>query len=186
MKDILELKAEFYRMMKEYNFMKRESERLQHLMTVGIASAGARLVASYGDEAGMPSAHNNVKFSAKELDTMNRRDRRRFERLCRIDNEIEVLEYVFDILTDKILASIYDMSLDGDPLRVIADHQEVSKDKAKEMKDRVVEIAVSNERIQTFLIDGVLLPEAEFYNINIDKIDKSDKIDKNDKSDKAV
>lgn len=177
MKDVkAELKIEFYRMMKEYNFMKREVNRLQNLM-FAMPSTSARLVASYGEDASMPYTRNNVKMSVKELDALNRRDRRRYERLERLRNEIEVLEYVFDILKDDILASVYDMSLDGDSLRVIADHQEVSKDKAKELKDNVVEIAISNERIQTFLLDGVLLPESEFYNI-----DKTDKVDKTDKA----
>lgn len=172
MKDLKNMKIVFYQMMKDYNWMKNECERLHILMFAGrdAVITPARLVAAYGEEVAMPYTRNNVRLSQAELKKLDKRAQRNYLRLVRLKSEVAALEYVYNILESEIQQTVYDMSLDGESLRVIANHLDISRDKAQKLKDSIVELAVENPRINKFLCSG------EWDADKSDKTDKSDKI----------
>lgn len=165
-----ELKTTFVQMIKDYRWMVKEEQRLSKLNYIANGSFNTKMVAQYGLEAAMPHANTSIK-SQTEIKLASKREERNFKRLIRLRNELLILDYVNELLENDLQETVYDWLLEGESLRGIASFIETSKDTVIEVRDRIIELAINDEKIETFLLYG----ELDSFE---DKTDKSDKKDK--------
>ncbi len=144
-------------MIRDYRWMKVEIKRLQNILfgeSIPMRNWG---VAKYGDEAAMPGG-SSIKSRA-ELEQMDIREEKQYERLIRLERRVYALEYVFQILESELYKTIYDLLLDGMTYRYISTHLALSKDYVQSVKkDIVVQIRQNRQilDIMTKPIDVVM------------------------------
>lgn len=169
-----DLRTTFVQMIKDYRWMVKEEQRLSKLTYIANGSVETKMVAQYGLEAAMPHANTSIK-SQTELKLAGKREERNYKRLMRLRNELLILDYVNELLENDLQETVYDWLLEGESLRGIASFIETSKAVVIEVKDRIIELAINDEKIETFLLYG----ELDSFE---DKKYKKDKKDKRDKT----
>ena len=102
----------------DYNWMKKEIERLHNMIygtTTPMRSWG---VAQYGIDAAMPKGSKGM--SSAEMDALDVRELNQIKRMKRYERNVFALESSFDVLADERQRIIYDCLLDEMTYRQIA------------------------------------------------------------------
>ncbi|AEB24454.1 MULTISPECIES: sigma factor-like helix-turn-helix DNA-binding protein [Bacillus amyloliquefaciens group] len=116
---------------RDYNFMLREISRLSRILNK-VEFAGQKLVATYGDEAGMP--RGSAGISQAELRQMNRREKR----LRKYETIVDFLERSTEEIEDEKNRIVFDCMLEGMKFREIALHLGVSRETVRRIKNDIV------------------------------------------------
>ncbi|WP_369878255.1 sigma factor-like helix-turn-helix DNA-binding protein [Bacillus sp. JNUCC-21] len=116
---------------RDYNFMLREISRLSRILNK-VEFAGQKLVATYGDEAGMP--RGSAGKSQAELRQMDRREKR----LRKYEIIVDFLERSTEEIEDEKSRIVFDCMLEGMRFREIALHLGVSRETVRRIKNDIV------------------------------------------------
>ncbi|MEG7378925.1 sigma factor-like helix-turn-helix DNA-binding protein [Bacillus subtilis] len=116
---------------RDYNFMLREISRLSRILNK-VEFAGQKLVATYGDEAGMP--RGSAGISQAELRQMDRREKR----LRKYEIIVDFLERSTEDIEDEKNRIVFDCMLEGMKFREIALHLGVSRETVRRIKNDIV------------------------------------------------
>ncbi|MBY8913296.1 hypothetical protein KY305_11150 [Bacillus sp. YC2] len=116
---------------RDYNFMLREISRLSRILNK-VEFAGQKLVATYGDEAGMP--RGSAGISQAELRQMDRREKR----LRKYETIVDFLERSTEEIEDEKKRIVFDCMLEGMKFREIALHLGVSRETVRRIKNDIV------------------------------------------------
>ncbi|MEX5836466.1 sigma factor-like helix-turn-helix DNA-binding protein [Bacillus velezensis] len=116
---------------RDYNFMLREISRLSRILNK-VEFAGQKLVATYGDEAGMP--RGSAGISQVELRQMDRREKR----LRKYETIVDFLERSTEEIEDEKNRIVFDCMLEGMKFREIALHLGVSRETVRRIKNDIV------------------------------------------------
>ncbi|MFB3901764.1 hypothetical protein [Bacillus amyloliquefaciens] len=116
---------------RDYNFMLREISRLSRILNK-VEFAGQKLVATYGDEAGMP--RGSAGISQAELRQMDRREKR----LRKYETIVDFLERSTEEIEDEKNRIVFDCMLEGMKFREIALHLGVSRETVRRIKNDIV------------------------------------------------
>ena len=116
---------------RDYNFMLREISRLSRILNK-VEFAGQKLVATYGDEAGMP--RGSAGISQAELRQMTRREKR----LRKYETIVDFLERSTEEIEDEKNRIVFDCMLEGMKFREIALHLGVSRETVRRIKNDIV------------------------------------------------
>lgn len=116
---------------RDYNFMLREISRLSRILNK-VEFSGQKLVATYGDKAGMP--RGSAGISQAELRQMDRREKR----LRKYETIVDFLERSTEEIEDEKNRIVFDCMLEGMKFREIALHLGVSRETVRRIKNDIV------------------------------------------------
>lgn len=136
-------------LIRDYRWMKNEVSRLQTIIyghQIPMVSWG---VAQYGIEAAMPKG-SSIR-SAKEMEAMDLRDKRQWERLRKYESYVYAIEKAPDFLTGEKNKIVFDCMLDGMSYRKIGNHLEISRDKVREVKEDIISQLCQNGHFRQLL-----------------------------------
>ncbi|GAA0415153.1 hypothetical protein GCM10008934_02570 [Virgibacillus salarius] len=111
--------------------MDRLHDILWGVKGISIKSVG---VAQYGIEAAMPKPNVNIK-SPKEIDEMDARETRLYNRWKEYKEKVLTIEIMVDYLEDEQHQIILDCMMEGMSYRSIADHLGINRNKIRAMKE---------------------------------------------------
>lgn len=121
----------------KYHWQSKEVARLRSLL-FGIDIKTGGLTQQYGIEATMPKANTSIK-SKYEIDAMDVREKRQYERYLKYKANVDVVESLLSKTDNEQELIILDCMMDGMSYRSIADHLGVSRYKIGETKDEMLE-----------------------------------------------
>ncbi|ARK23296.1 hypothetical protein SporoP37_00380 [Sporosarcina sp. P37] len=125
-----------------YSFMQREVIRLEGIYFRVSDSGRSWGVAQYGIEAAMPKG-SSIR-SAVEIDAMDKREQRMWNRIQAYEAKIELLDAAYDLLEDDMQKVIFDCMTDGMSYRSIAEHIGVSRHVIREKKDEMIQLFIES------------------------------------------
>ncbi|MBB6451997.1 hypothetical protein HNQ94_000418 [Salirhabdus euzebyi] len=118
----------------EYHWRKKEMDRLENILFGStIPIRGSVGVSKYGIEATLPRG-TSLKSKA-ELEAMDKREERLYERWVEYREKVFAIELVVDKLDDEYHLIIIDCMMEGMSYRAIAAHLGYSRSKLRELKD---------------------------------------------------
>nr|WP_255688729.1 hypothetical protein [Brevibacillus sp. AF8] len=123
---------------KDYHWMVKEVERLKKEIDKAIASNPAiqqKLVATYGDAAGMPSG-KGLRLST--LTIPEERYEKRIERMKSFEEKVRQINDFANNLEDNKYRTVLECMMDGMRMNSIARHVGVSRQRINEMKRDIV------------------------------------------------
>ncbi|MFC2948550.1 sigma factor-like helix-turn-helix DNA-binding protein [Virgibacillus sediminis] len=119
----------------QYHWRKRELDRISSIIWGGFSQVpSAGMVAQYGVEATLPKPNTNIK-SAAEMDAMDAREKRQYQRWIQYSEKVDAIERLIDYLKEEQHKIILDCMMEGMSYRSIADHLGVNRNKIREMKE---------------------------------------------------
>lgn len=118
-----------------YHWLVKEIERLQAYLDNAIRSLGpgSRLIAQYGDEAGMPRGQGKANTSEAE-----ERFERQWRRLEKLKEKVRKINTAAEQITDDQERTVLECILDGERMNVVARHVGVSRQRLYEIKRLIV------------------------------------------------
>ena len=120
----------------EYHWRHKELERIHHIL-FGISFSQSVGIAQYGIDAVMPKGNTSLKSHA-EMDAMDYRERRQYERYLKYRNIVQFVESIEKYIKCDIQLVIYDCMLEGMSYRSIAAHLGMSTGKLHELKESML------------------------------------------------
>ncbi|MEC0765077.1 sigma-70 RNA polymerase sigma factor region 4 domain-containing protein [Bacillus atrophaeus] len=129
---------------RDYDFMLREISRLSRILNK-VEFAGQKLVATYGDEAGMP--RGSAGISQVELRQMDRREKR----LHKYESIVHYLDNVMENLEEEKHRIVYDCMMEGMSYTAIANHLDCSRDTVRKIKTSIIGNIVNKVKEVNFL-----------------------------------
>jgi|SRR5690625_2421215 len=121
----------------QYHWRKKELDRLSNILwglSNNFKSVG---VAQGGIESTLPKPNTSLKSYA-EMDDMDARERRNYERYIEYEEKVDAVESMIDCLEDEQHKIILDCMMEGMSYRSIADHLSVNRNKIREMKEEML------------------------------------------------
>ncbi|ASV67589.1 sigma-70 family RNA polymerase sigma factor [Cytobacillus sp. FSL W7-1323] len=123
-------------LLKDYHWMKKEVERLEKVLFGYSTPMKSWGVAQYGIEATLPKGSSGK--SQAELNNMDLREERLYNRLERLREKVYVIEFAAELLEDERDKVIYDCILDGMSFREISYHLCISRNQVKKAKETIL------------------------------------------------
>lgn len=120
----------------QYHWRYKELERIHNIL-FGIGFSQSVGVAQYGVEAVMPKGNTSLKSHA-EMNAMDYRERRQYERYLKYKNIVQFVESIEKYVKCDIQLVIYDCMLEGMSYRSIAAHLGMSTGKLHETKESML------------------------------------------------
>ena len=136
-------------LIRDYRWMKNEVFRLQTIIYGHQVPMGSWGVAQYGIDAAMPKG-SSIR-SVEEMDAMDLRDKRQWDRLKKYESYIYAIEKAPDFLAGEKNKIVFDCMLDGMSYRKIGNHLEISRDKVREVKDDIISQLCQNGHFRQLL-----------------------------------
>lgn len=121
----------------QYHWRKKELDRISNILWGSNRHSKSVGVAQYGIEATLPKPNTNLKSMA-EMDDMDARDKRQYDRWVEFQSKVASIEMMIDYLEDEQHQIILDCMMEGMSYRSIADHLNVSRTKLGEMKNAML------------------------------------------------
>jgi hypothetical protein len=120
--------------LRDYHWLVKEIERLQEYLDNAIRSMGPgnRLIAQYGDEAGMPRGQGVKPSMAEE------RFERQWQRLEKLKEKVKKIDAAAEQIDDMQERAILECILDGERMNVVARHIGVSRQRLYEIRRIIV------------------------------------------------
>jgi hypothetical protein len=140
---------EIEELIRDYIWMKNELERLYSKLYRSPGYEPSWGVAQYGIDAAMPKGSSGK--SQAELTEMDAREEHLYKRIKKFENKVQVLDRVMYQLPSDLHQSVYDCLLEKWSLRSIANHFDISRDKAKQIKDEILNQLSQNSQILELL-----------------------------------
>lgn len=129
-------KEEIENIISDYQWKKREVERLKSTLKRGGVSLNESFVAPYGIEATMPKG-SSIRSMA-ELEDMDEREKKLYIRMQRYQDQIDFVEMIEDYIEDDKQQAIYNCMLHGLSFRAISKHLGISREKVRQLKDETL------------------------------------------------
>lgn len=124
-----------------YTFMLREVIRLESMYYGTDSSPSNRGVAQYGLEAAMPKG--TAIRSAAEMDAMDRRELRMYNRIIEYRSKIILIEGAAELLENDVHRVIFDCMTDGMSYRSIGQHLGMSRNRLNESRNEMIEFLLN-------------------------------------------
>jgi len=121
----------------QYHWRKKELDRISNILWGSNRNNKSVGVAQYGVEATLPKPNTNLK-SVPEMDDMDARDKRLYDRWTIYQAKVYAIEMMIDQLDDEQHQIILDCMMEGMSYRSIADHLNISRTKLGEMKNNML------------------------------------------------
>lgn len=118
----------------QYHWRKKELDRISNILWGSNRNSKSVGVAQYGIEATLPKPNTNLK-SVPEMDDMDERDKRLYDRWTCYQSKVAAIEMMIDQLDDEQQQIILDCMMEGMSYRSIADHLNISRTKLGEKKN---------------------------------------------------
>lgn len=136
-------------LIRDYRWMKNEVARLQTLIYGYHPPMSSWGVAQYGIDAAMPKG-SSIR-SAAEMEAMDLRDKRQWDRLKKYEAYIYAVEKAPDFLAGEKNKIVFDCMLEGMSYRKIGTHLEMSRDKVRDVKDDIISQLCQNDHFRQLL-----------------------------------
>lgn len=124
------------RLIRDYQWMRREVDRLQNALYGYATPMRSWGVAQYGIEAAMPKGSSGK--SQAELKNMDLREERLYKRLMKFEGRVYAIEWAGELLEDEKERVVYDCMLDGMSYRSIAELLGMTRNQVKKTKDAIL------------------------------------------------
>lgn len=121
--------------LRDYSFVVKEIERIEESLDKAIRKLGGpatKLVAVYGDEAGMPKGQGTKSTVAEE------RYERQFQRVQKLKEKVKRINHAAEQIVDEKERTVLECILDGERMNVVARHVGVSRQRLNEIKRLIV------------------------------------------------
>ncbi len=141
---------ELTQLMKDYQWMKREADRLR-ISVYGIPLPNTKWGQTYGIESTMPQG-SSIQ-GVDEMEAMDVRELKQIDRMKRYERNVLALERAVDVLSTEQQKTIYDCLLDDMTYRQIAEHLAVSRDYIQKQKTEIVRQIGQNRQTTALLQD---------------------------------
>ena len=136
-------------LIRDYNWMRKEIDRLQGILWGGSSPMRSWGVAQYGIESVMPKGSRGKSYA--ELDAMDIREKNQLDRLDKYERNVYGLEKALEILKDERQKIIYDCLLDEMTYRQIALHLAMSKDYVRKQRNDIIRQISQSSQITAIL-----------------------------------
>ena len=136
-------------LIKDYRWMKNEVFRLQKIIYGYQVPMNSWGVAQYGIDAAMPKG--STIRSVVEMEAMDLRDKRQWDRLKKYESYIYAVEKAPDFLAGEKNKIVFDCMLEGMSYRKIGCHLEISRDKVREVKEDIISQLCQNGHFSQLL-----------------------------------
>jgi len=121
----------------QYHWRKKELDRISNILWGSNRNNKSVGVAQYGVEATLPKPNTNLK-SVPEMDDMDTRDKRLYDRWTGYQTKVYAIEVSTDYLEDEQQQIILDCMMEGMSYRSIASHLNVNRNKIRDMKENML------------------------------------------------
>ncbi|QUW22474.1 sigma-70 family RNA polymerase sigma factor [Sporosarcina sp. Marseille-Q4063] len=136
-------------LIRDYNWMKNEIDRLQGIIWGGSAPIRSWGVAQYGIESVMPKVSRGKSYA--ELEALDIREKNQLDRLEKYERHVYALEKALDVLKDERQKIIYDCLLDEMTYRHIALHLARSKYYVRNQRNDIIGQISQSSQINAIL-----------------------------------
>jgi len=121
----------------QYHWRKKELDRISNILWGSNRKNKSVGVTQYGIEATLPKPNTNLK-SIPEMDDMDARDKRLYDRWTGYQAKVYAIEMATDYLEDEQQQIILDCMMEGMSYRSIASHLNVNRNKIRDMKENML------------------------------------------------
>lgn len=122
----------------EYHWRRREVGRLENILYGSPVPMRSWGVAQYGIEAAMPKGSSRRSLSVFEIESMDLREQRLFDRLESFRDKVYAVEMIAGKIIEEQQLIIIDCMMEGMSYRAIAAHLGVSREKVRISKNKML------------------------------------------------